>query len=77
MAEIIQCHDSNDDAFYHDLYFLSITNSFKLFDQNLSLTAGEPSKMSEMMALNISIRSTDVPDGKVSDRQKQSSSLSS
>ena len=33
--------------------FLSITNVFKLFDQNLSLTAGEPMKMSEMMALNI------------------------
>ena len=33
--------------------FLSITNGFKLFDQNLSLTAGEPAKMSEMMALNI------------------------
>ena len=33
--------------------FLSITNGFKLFDQNLSLTAGEPSKMSEMMALYI------------------------
>ena len=33
--------------------FLSVTNGFKLFDQNLSLTAGEPSKMSEMMALNI------------------------
>ena len=33
--------------------FLSITNGFKLFDQNLSPTAGEPSKMSEMMALNI------------------------
>lgn len=33
--------------------FLSITNGFKLFDQNLSLTAGEPSKMSEMLALNI------------------------
>ena len=33
--------------------FLSITNGFKLFDQNLSLTAGEPMKMSEMMALNI------------------------
>ena len=33
--------------------FLSLTNGFKLFDQNLSLTAGEPSKMSEMMALNI------------------------
>ena len=33
--------------------FLSITNGFKLFDQNLSLTSGEPSKLSEMMALNI------------------------
>ena len=33
--------------------FLSVNNGFKLFDQNLSLTAGEPSKMSEMMALNI------------------------
>lgn len=33
--------------------FLTITNSFKLFDQNLSLTAGEPGKMSEMLALNI------------------------
>ena len=33
--------------------FLSITNGFKLFDQNLSLTAGEPSKLSELLALNI------------------------
>ncbi len=33
--------------------FLTITNGFKLFDQNLALTGGEPSKMSEMMALNI------------------------
>lgn len=33
--------------------FLSITNGFKLFDQNLSLTAGEPAKRSELMALNI------------------------
>ena len=33
--------------------FLSIVNGFKLFDQNLSLTAGEPAKMSEMLALNI------------------------
>ena len=33
--------------------FLTITNGFKLFDQNLSLTAGEPSRLSEMMALNI------------------------
>lgn len=33
--------------------FLTLTNSFKLFDQNLALTAGEPSSMSEMIALNI------------------------
>ena len=33
--------------------FLALTNSFKLFDQNLALTNGEPSKMSEMLALNI------------------------
>ena len=33
--------------------FLSITNGFKLFDQNLSLTAGEPAHATEMMALNI------------------------
>lgn len=33
--------------------FLSVTNGFKLFDQNLSLTAGEPAHMSEMLALNI------------------------
>ena len=33
--------------------FLTLTNSFKLFDQNLALTAGEPSGKSEMLALNI------------------------
>ncbi|HAU86352.1 MAG TPA: ABC transporter permease [Lachnospiraceae bacterium] len=33
--------------------FLTLTNSFKLFDQNLALTAGQPSKMTEMLALNI------------------------
>lgn len=33
--------------------FLSMTNGFKLFDQNLSLTAGEPAGQSELMALNI------------------------
>ena len=33
--------------------FLTITNSFKLFDQNLSLTAGEPKHLTEMLALNI------------------------
>ena len=33
--------------------FLTITNSFKLFDQNLALTAGEPAHSTEMLALNI------------------------
>lgn len=33
--------------------FLTLTNSFKLFDQNLALTAGEPSNSTEMLALNI------------------------
>ncbi|MEI3199558.1 MAG: sugar ABC transporter permease [Lachnospiraceae bacterium] len=33
--------------------FLTLTNSFKLYDQNLALTNGEPSNMSEMLALNI------------------------
>lgn len=33
--------------------FLTITNSFKLFDQNLALTAGAPSKQTQMVALDI------------------------
>ena len=33
--------------------FLTLTNSFKLFDQNLALTSGQPKHMTEMMALNI------------------------
>lgn len=33
--------------------FLTITNGFKLFDQNLALTGGAPMKQTEMMALNI------------------------
>ena len=33
--------------------FLTLTNSFKLFDQNLALTAGQPSNLTEMLALNI------------------------
>ena len=33
--------------------FLTLTNSFKLFDQNLALTNGEPAKASQMLALNI------------------------
>ena len=32
---------------------LTITNSFKLFDQNLALTGGEPLHKTEMLALNI------------------------
>ena len=33
--------------------FLTLTNAFKLYDQNLALTAGEPSNKSELLALNI------------------------
>ena len=33
--------------------FLTLTNSFKLFDQNLSLTGGEPAKQTMMLAYNI------------------------
>ncbi len=33
--------------------FLTLTNSFKLFDQNLSLTAGEPAKLTQGLAYNI------------------------
>lgn len=33
--------------------FLTLTNGLKLFDQNLSLTAGMPSGRSELLALNI------------------------
>jgi raffinose/stachyose/melibiose transport system permease protein len=33
--------------------FLTITNGFKLFDQNLALTGGAPMKKTEMLALNI------------------------
>lgn len=33
--------------------FLTLTNSFKMFDQNLALTAGAPSNKTQMIALNI------------------------
>lgn len=33
--------------------FLTLTNSFKLFDQNLALTGGAPFRQTEMLALNI------------------------
>lgn len=33
--------------------FLTLSNSFKLFDQNLALTAGAPSKKTAMLALDI------------------------
>ena len=33
--------------------FLTLSNSFKLFDQNLELTAGAPSKKTAMLALDI------------------------
>ena len=34
-------------------FFMTITNSFKTYSQNLSLTAGQPNHRTEMMALNI------------------------
>ena len=33
--------------------FLTITNSFKLFDQNMALTGGNPAPQSELLAYNI------------------------
>ena len=33
--------------------FLTLANSFKLFDQNLALTGGDPNHMTEMLAMNI------------------------
>lgn len=33
--------------------FLTVTNGFKMFDQNLALTNGAPSNSSELLALNI------------------------
>ena len=33
--------------------FLTLTNSFKLFDQNLALPGGDPKHQTEMLALNI------------------------
>lgn len=33
--------------------FLTLSNSFKLFDQNLALTAGAPAKQTSMLALDI------------------------
>ena len=33
--------------------FLTMTNGFKLFDQNLALTGGAPSEKSQLLALNI------------------------
>lgn len=33
--------------------FLTLTNAFKMFDQNLALTAGAPERETEMLALNI------------------------
>lgn len=33
--------------------FLTLTNGFKLFDQNLALTGGNPAQQSELLALNI------------------------
>ena len=39
--------------FTRKYYVNTLTNSFKLFDQNLALTAGEPAHSTEMLAMNI------------------------
>jgi len=33
--------------------FLTLTNTFKLFDQNLALTGGAPNRLSSLLALDI------------------------
>ncbi len=33
--------------------FLTLTNGFKMFDQNLSLTGGDPNKQTQLLAMNI------------------------
>ena len=33
--------------------FLTLSNSFKMFDQNLALTGGAPENTTQMLALNI------------------------
>ena len=35
------------------MHILTLTNSFKLFDQNLALTAGAPGRQTQMLALDI------------------------
>ena len=52
--------------------FLTLTNSFKLFDQNVALTGGEPANLSEMLALNIYSTSTAAaaPSGRASARPR-------
>lgn len=53
MAALKERYSSNAYADNHNLYIPDITNGFKLFDQNLALTGGNPGKMSELLALNI------------------------
>ena len=54
MAALKERYSSNAYADNHNLYIpLTLTNGFKLFDQNLALTGGNPGKMSELLALNI------------------------
>ena len=45
--------------------FLTITNSFKLFDQNMALTGGNPAHQSELLAYNIyyTFMAAPVPSG--------------
>lgn len=61
LADAVEDHHPQCDASITICTFLTLTNSFKLYDQNLALTAGRPFiqqggeviKTTEMLALNI------------------------
>ena len=46
-------HATTGYAVGHDLYLLTLSNSFKMFDQNYALTGGAPGKATQMLALDI------------------------
>ena len=43
--------------------FLTLANTFKMYDQNLALTDGKPYKETQMAALNIFKRMFDIRNG--------------
>ena len=53
MGYPLENQSSDGNVFHHDLRLPDTYNSFKLFDQNLALTGGDPNHATEMLALNI------------------------